>query len=253
MSDKDALSLEDRLWWVQGRKAIIREHLKRATRYGPITKIVDVGCGSGGNLDVLSEFGKVVGVEPSESLARMARDRGLATKILQEDASGLDPMPHTDLFTMFDVLEHIEDDVGFLRQLRAKGGPRHQILVSVPAFQFLYSAHDRMLHHYRRYSTKTLGDALEGAGYKTNRTSYFMFFLFPLALLARSKEKLSEAFGKPAPAVQIGDFPPFVAVPFAMTLATEAWLSRAIAITFPIGLWLFALATSAEQQNGVRG
>ena len=77
MPDAESLLIEDRLWWVRGRKAIIKEYIERITRYGAISNIMDIGCGSGGNLDVLGGFGRVIGVEPSATLARRARGRGV--------------------------------------------------------------------------------------------------------------------------------------------------------------------------------
>jgi SAM-dependent methyltransferase len=240
MPDAESLLIEDRLWWVRGRKAIIREYIERITRNAAISNIMDIGCGSGGNLDVLRGFGRVTGVEPSETLARRARGRGIAEAIFQQDASELDECLNTQLFTMFDVLEHIENDKIFLARLRKKAAQRHFLLMSVPACQFLYSDHDRILHHYRRYTDNTLRAALEAGGYQVLQMSYHMFFLFPFVLFARTRDKFMAKLGKKRTSVEIGDFPPIISVPFVATLRIEAFLSRKVG--FPIGLWLFALA-----------
>lgn len=244
VSDAESLRIEDGLWWVRGRKAIIREYLDRARRHRSISKIMDIGCGSGGTLDVLGDFGSVVGVEPSETLARRAKSRGIAKTVFQKDALELDECGDMDLFTMFDVLEHIEADAGFLTRLRAKAAHKHLLLVSVPACRFLYGDHDRILHHYRRYSGKMLRATLEQGGYEVLHMSYFMFFLFPFALLARMKDKLLSKLGRKNASVEIGYFPPFLSIPFEATLKVEASLSRSL--RFPIGLWLFALAVSKD-------
>jgi len=240
LSDAESLRMEDTLWWLRGRKAIIRAYLDRATRYGPIPTIMDIGCGSGGNLDVLRDFGQVLGVEPSETLARRAKSRGIAQTIFQQDALELEECRTVQLFTMFDVLEHIENDKAFLIQLREKGEPGHRLLVSVPACPFLYSDHDRILHHYRRYTNKMLRSTLEESGYQVLLISYFMSLLFPLALLARMKDRLMAGLGKKITTVELGALPPILSVPFETTLRAEALLSRKL--RFPVGLWLFALA-----------
>ena len=240
MPDDESLLLEDRLWWVHGRKTIIREYLRRAGGHRPISNIMDIGCGSGGNLDVLHEFGRVIGVEPSETLARRARRRGIAEAVIQQDVMDLADYRGVELFTMFDVLEHLEDDMAFVAQLREKAAREHQLLVSVPACPLLYSDHDRILHHYRRYTRSTLRSTLEQGGYRVQHIGYFMFLLFPLALLARVKDMLLARLGRRITTVDVGDMPAILSVPLAATLRLEALLSRSVRL--PIGLWLFALA-----------
>jgi SAM-dependent methyltransferase len=247
MPDADGIVLEDRLWWVRGRKAIILEYLKSAKRRGTISAIMDIGCGSGGNLDVLGDFARVFGVEPSETLARRAKGRGIAQVVFRQDARSLEECQKVELFTMFDVLEHIENDRSYLVGLRSKATQKHRLLVSVPACPFLYCEHDRILHHYRRYTAKTLRSTLEGSGYHVIHMSYFMFFLFPLVLFARAKDKLMSMFGHKSTSIDVGDVPAILSMPFASTLRLEALLSRKI--RFPIGLWLFALAESNDGQR----
>lgn len=244
MPDAESLLIEDRLWWVLGRKAIIKEYVKRVTNYSTISGIMDIGCGSGGNLDALAGCGRVIGVEPSVILARRARGRGIAEAIFEQDVFELDECQNVQLFTMFDVLEHIENDKLFLGRLRKKAVHKHFLLVSVPACQFLYSDHDRILHHYRRYTNENLRTTLEESGYQVLQMSYFMFFLFPFVLFARMKEKIMAKLGKKKTDVEIGDLPPILSVPFSATLRVEAFLSRKI--RFPIGLWLFAIAKAND-------
>lgn len=246
ISDKEARRLEDTLWWVQGRKAIIREYLRSAVASGQITVIMDIGCGSGGNLDVLSEFGRIIGVEPSTTLARRARNRGIADAVFDQDARDLDECHQVDLFTMFDVLEHIDRDWEFLVQLRTKTSHRHLLLVSVPACPSLYGDHDRILHHYRRYTAQQLRCTLEKAGYEVLRMSSFMFFLFPFAFLFRLKDKLMAGFGRKRSTVDLANLPRYLSVPFSLALRMEGFLSRRM--RFPIGLWLFALAISHDER-----
>lgn len=243
--DEECQRTEAALWWLVGRKVIIREWLKRAAACRPITEIMDIGCGSGGNLDVLSEFGSVIGVERSETLARRARSRGIAKAVFTQDARDLDNCSHVDVFTMFDVLEHIEQDAEFLSQLRKKHSHKHFLLMSVPACPSLFGDHDRILHHYRRYSARQLRHTLESGGYEVQRISYFMFFLFPFALLCRLKDKIMSSLGIKRSTVDIANLPRCLSVPFSVVLKTEGYLSRWM--RFPAGLWLFVLATSKAE------
>jgi SAM-dependent methyltransferase len=243
-SDEEAIRIEDSLWWVVGRMAIIARHIERAVELGPVSRIADIGCGSGGNLRLLAEYAPVIGVEPSEALARRARSRGVADAVFRESALELEECRNVDLFTMFDVLEHIDDDVGFLATLRERARPGHRLVASVPACPFLYGEHDRLLHHYRRYSARAFRAVLEGAGYRVASTDYFMFFLFPLAVASRLKDAAMSRIGRTRTTVEIGAAPWFLTPPLALSLRMEAFLSRHV--RFPIGLWLFALAESPD-------
>lgn len=237
----EALDLEDTLWWVQGRKSIIRRHLKKVTStMGRIRTIMDVGCGSGGNLDVLAEFGRVIGVEPSSVLAHRAKSRGIASEVYESPAWRLEETGTIDLFTMFDVLEHIEDDGKFLTQLKECASPNHKLLLSVPACPFLFGEHDRLLSHYRRYSRKMLNDCLACAGYETLSMRYYMFFAFPAALVMRLVDQVKRRIGIERKSVNLGTVPPLVNGILGRVLGFESALSEYV--RFPTGLWLFAIA-----------
>ena len=236
-----ARELEDDLWWVQGRKSIIRRHLQKlCSRLGQIKIIMDIGCGSGGNLDVLAEFGNVIGVEPSPILAERSRSRDIASRIYELPAWQLDETRSIDLFTMFDVLEHIEDDTDFLIRLKQSASDKHALLLSVPACPFLFGEHDVLLSHYRRYSRKMLNDCLVRAGYKPLSISYYMFFPFPAALAMRLLDKLKYRLGYRRETVDLGTVSPSMNFILSQLLRLESAVSEYV--RFPIGLWLFAIA-----------
>jgi len=233
-SDEEAQQIEDNLWWLLGRKDIIRRYLYEANSIKQVSKIMDVGCGSGGVFDVLAEFGEVFGAEPSEILARRARARGIASTVFEEDASKLEMTRQVDVITMFDVLEHIEDDTEFLKNLRHAASENHLVLMSVPACQFLYGEHDKILHHHRRYSRQTLCQHLSESGYEVISTSYFMFFLFPFVLFERGTDQILNFFGKKRTVVNAGDnVNHYIGNVLTKTLTLEAILSKIV--SFPIG------------------
>lgn len=249
INEEKAAQLEDTLWWLQGRKHIIRNYLQKASIEKKIEKIMDIGCGSGGNFDVLAEFATVVGVERSHSLASRARSRGIAAAVYEEDFFDLPDYHKIDLFTLFDVLEHIKYDFEFFKKLKRSAPPDHMVFISVPACQFLYSDHDCLLHHYRRYSRKKLNALLRNNGYEITRSGYFMFFLFPLALLSRFKEKIMRLFGKKQTRVHLGEVPGWLNRILTKMLVIESRFSRYF--RFPIGLWVFVLARSTRTHHPI--
>ena len=120
--ESDTLAVEDEYWWYRGRRRIVLD-VVAGLPLPPQPQILDAGCGSGRNMVELSGFGTVVGLEPSERGAEVARARGVGEVVV----AGIDAMPFDasrfDLITCLDVLEHIEDDRGALRELRRVARP----------------------------------------------------------------------------------------------------------------------------------
>lgn len=172
--------LDDTHWWFVGRRAIVRTTLQRHLTKRAGRRILDAGCGTGGNLRMLEEFGDVVGLELDSTAAEAARRRiGDASKVRQGGIpDGLPVGEQFDVITMFDVLEHLEDPVGALRGIRERLRPEGQLVITVPAFQFLWSKHDELNHHHRRYDLALLRRHLEDAGFAVDFHSYFNSLLF---------------------------------------------------------------------------
>jgi SAM-dependent methyltransferase len=242
MDDAQAVAIDDTIWWAVGRRAILETFLARAARgREKDLKILEIGCGSGGDLPLLARHGKVWGLERSSILAQRARARNVAQDVHVEDAAlDLVAANQIDLYCMFDVLEHIEDDHGFVKNLSSKAAPDHQYLLTVPAYQFLFGPHDHLLHHHRRYTRTQLKAVLEQNGYEVVASSYFMFFLFPLAVVSRLAEVVKARFGKKSTEVNIGRVARPINSLFIAILRLEAFLGRYI--RFPFGLWIMMLA-----------
>ncbi|WP_210250299.1 class I SAM-dependent methyltransferase [Methylobacterium planeticum] len=180
---------EQRHWWFTGRRQILatllRRELSRGRAPAPM-RILEAGCGSGGNLGMLGAFGTVEAVEYDPGARAIAERRsGLVIRpcALPHDL----PVPDRsyDLIALLDVLEHVEEDRASLAALGAKLKRDGRILVTVPALPWLWSHHDAVHHHKRRYTARSLTDAVAAAGLRVERVGYFNTLLFPLALARR--------------------------------------------------------------------
>ena len=184
-------------WWFVGRRRICAGAIERIFA-GRRLRILEVGCGTGGNIAMLTRWGEVVAFEPDEFAREHAQREAvrLSTAVCVADGRCPDGMPdvgHFDLICMFDVLEHIAEDARTLSALgeRLRSGGR--ILLTVPAYPLLWGPHDQFLHHQRRYTRRSLCATVRSAGLRIERLSSFNTLLLPLAVAAR----MSEAVLKP--------------------------------------------------------
>jgi SAM-dependent methyltransferase len=181
---------EDRHWWYRGRRTVI-ERLIAGLTLPEGTRILDAGCGSGRNMVDLQRHGAVTGVELSSTSVALARDRNAGEVV---EGSVLE-MPFADdsfeLAVSLDVIEHLEDDHGALRELRRVVAPGGALLLTVPAYQWLWSGHDEINHHHRRYTRRSLQQAAESCGWRQTRTTYFNSLLLPVAILLRVLDRFN--------------------------------------------------------------
>ena len=181
---------EDRHWWYRGRRSVL-ERVIDGLRLPARARILDAGCGSGRNMVDLARHGTVTGVELSDTSVALARARSAGEVI---EGSVLE-MPFEsasfDLAVSLDVIEHLEDDLTALRELRRVVAPGGALLITVPAYQWLWSGHDEINHHHRRYTRRTLQRVAEQAGWETVRTTYFNSLLLPVAILLRGLDRFS--------------------------------------------------------------
>lgn len=191
-------STQARHWWFCARRAILREQI-RALQLPAGARILEVGSGTGANLDLLSEFGHVVGLEMNAGAVAMARractreDVELHVGRCPDDLDALGP--GFDLICLMDVLEHIPQDCETLARLRSLLRPGGTILLTVPAYPWMWGPHDVHLHHHRRYTPRSVERACGSAGLGVARMTFFNTLLFPLALVARGLERLRGTHG----------------------------------------------------------
>jgi SAM-dependent methyltransferase len=181
---------EDRHWWYRGRRTVLDGVIANLGLPGG-ARILDAGCGSGRNMVELSRHGAVTGIELSQTSVALARERGAGEVI----AGSLLEMPFAqdsfDFAVTLDVIEHLEDDLGALRELRRTVVPGGALLVTVPAYQWLWSGHDEINHHHRRYTRGSLQKVAEEAGWRQQRTTYFNSLLLPVAILLRVLDRVN--------------------------------------------------------------
>jgi SAM-dependent methyltransferase len=175
---------EDRHWWYRGRRVVL-ERVIAELGLPERARVLDAGCGSGRNMVELARYGSVTGVELSETSVELARARGVGEVVSGSVLEMPFPDASFDLAVTLDVIEHLEDDLAALREMRRTVVPGGALLVTVPAYQWLWSGHDEINHHHRRYTRRSLRSAAEQAGWREIRTTYFNSLLLPVAILLR--------------------------------------------------------------------
>lgn len=173
-------------WWYRARRDILSDFLTREAALPQHARILEIGCGTGHNLPMLAQFGTVDALE-IDPAARDVAGKRLGKPVGDAPLPALPGVParHYDLIAVLDVVEHIEDDVAALQAMRERLAPGGKILITVPAHQWMWSAHDVVNHHHRRYSKDSLQKVIAAAGLRSQKLGYFNSLLFPLAAGAR--------------------------------------------------------------------
>jgi SAM-dependent methyltransferase len=234
--------LEDRHWWFVGRRAIVAAQLQ-ISGLPSDARILDLGCGTGGNLAMLSQYGQVLGVELDEQAAQLARERGVAPVIRGKLPDALPLENGTfDCVTLLDVLEHIADDRATLNAVNTLLAPDGRVLITVPAFPFLWGPHDEAHHHQRRYRADQLRGLLQAAGFEITTLSYCNTWLFPVAAVVRL---LRKCLPKGGAGTELALPPAPLNTLLAKLFASERHLLRHMKL--PFGISLLAVARKLPQ------
>jgi SAM-dependent methyltransferase len=232
--------LEGQHWWFRARRLILRDLLAHL-KWPPRPKILEIGVGPGYNLlEVYPSDARLEGAERDPALAGLAAARG-PTPVFN---ASIDQLPSDvrdesyDSVTMFDVLEHIPDDAPALQIVNRKLKPAGRIILSVPAYMWLWGQQDIVNQHCRRYTLTELRRKLQAAHFSIERMTYFNTFLFlPIAavrLIARCRHQPHKAEGdfvyvrRPSNAVLFNLF------------SVERFFLRYV--DFPFGVSVFAVA-----------
>ena len=174
-------------WWFAGRRRIISSFVEEICREMDVDRprILDVGCGTGANLELLGRFGEAEGVDVSEDALAFCRARGLQN-VRHGEAEKLPYQDGTfDLVTALDVVEHLDDDVAGLREMRRVLRKNGRALLFVPAFMFLWGVQDDVSNHRRRYTLSGLRRVVREAGFEVERATYANISFFAPILAGR--------------------------------------------------------------------
>ncbi len=227
-------------WWYVARRRVLADVIRREVTLPRLPHILEIGCGTGHNLPMLSAFGSVDAVElddHSRELASRVLGRPVVASRLPE-LPGL-PADQYDMIALLDVLEHIEDDRAALQAIAARLAPGGTLLLTVPQHPWMWSGHDVANHHFRRYSKASLSAAFAGSGLRVDMLQSFNSLLFPLAVAQRLAARASGREGlddEQPPALLNGLF------------TTIFGLERHLVgrVPMPPGLSLIALASRAR-------
>jgi SAM-dependent methyltransferase len=234
---------EEWYWWHRARQAIVSRLLARYGRSAQ-DRVLDVGCGAGATTLTLRGSGRVLGVDFGAEAVTAARGRGL--EVARMDAGGLAVLDGAfDVVVALDVLEHLDDDAAAARELHRALRSGGRLLVTVPAYQWLWSSHDEALGHRRRYRRAQVRTLLEGAGLHVEVCAYVMTVALPPAVLIRMLERLRRG-PRSAPRSESG----YVRIPgFLNTLLTRiVGLDGVLAgrVPSPFGLSVVAVGQKRE-------
>ena len=233
--------MEDVHWWFVARRRIFLTFLDRYVSKRPASarRVLDIGCGTGTMLTYLARYGEAEGIDVDAEAIDYCRARGL-TRVSQAGADGLPFAENTfGLVTALDVIEHVDDDQGALREVRRVLRPGGSFLLTVPAYRFLWGAQDDINLHKRRYVAPEIRERLRSAGLEVVRLTYINAVLFPAIAAVRL---VRHVLPKPATVRSDFTFPAPRPVNFLLGQVFGAERFMVKRFDIPFGVSILALA-----------
>jgi SAM-dependent methyltransferase len=230
--------LETSYWWYVARRALAVELLADEINGRDSVRILDVGCGTGANVSAFDRLGEATGIDASMDALHFCQSRGVQRVAL----SPVEDLPFAGgafhVVTALDVLEHTDDDLRALREIRRICRPDGLLLITVPAYGFLWSEHDEALKHRRRYTAHELRNKLTITGFDVVRTSYFISTLFFPILALRIWQGIHKNSTSPKTSLYV--LPGWINASLIGLLALERKIFQQI--NLPFGVSIVALA-----------
>lgn len=236
-------ALEAGHWWFWGKRHLMRRLL--AGRLAkPGVRILDIGCGAGANAFELSSYGDVTASDRSLDALDFVRSRGVK-KVVAAEAPNLPFRDGAfDIVTAYDILEHVEDDAGFLAELGRVLAPGGALAIHVPAWPSLWSRHDEVLEHKRRYTRRGLRTLIDASCLELESIGWTNFTIFAPTAAIRWSRRLT---GNQGDGADVGVVPAPVNAALRAVYRVEAALASTTGL--PVGVSLAAIAT----KRGGRG
>jgi SAM-dependent methyltransferase len=239
-------------WWFVGKRMILRAVLEDRVRND---RLLDLGCGTGGVLRDWMDESRCFGIDRNPLALEICARNGFA-RLVRGDLTSL-PFDEQsfDAVLLMDVIEHLDDDLGFLRTASELCAPGGRVVVAVPAFQALWSQHDETFEHRRRYSAKQLVTVIRRAGLEPERVTYTNTLLFPVAAVWRlASYRLG--FGRVAPKHDFWPIPGWLNRILTGVYALEARLLKRFDLPFGVSVLCVARRppegdASSRDRNGV--
>lgn len=190
---EDLYNLEEKHWWHIAKRRTVKKVIEK---YNKIVKpkILDIGCGAGKSMEELQKIGVVYGLDSSKQAINYCLKRGLRNLKLGKAENTNLSSNYFDIITLLDVLEHTDDDLALkeMRRILKRGG---LLIITVPAFSWLWSRWDEILHHRRRYSKDELNKILMKNDFKPLKmTHLYSFLILPALVVRKIKEKIFKNF-----------------------------------------------------------
>lgn len=242
---------EDNHWWFRWRFSLITELVAGLKRNNAF-RILDAGCGTGQMTKRLEEFGQAVGLDSAPEAIAYARERGVRQLVRGSITAPPFADGSFDCVVALDVIEHVDDDIGILASLYRVLKPGGHLIVTVPAFQALWSEHDEINHHKRRYRAPHLRDLMSNAGFTVERVTYCNTAFYLPVLLTRKAKNAVRAISRRSVddrtlRSDLGDYPEFVNAALAKIMTTETKVLRHRDL--PFGVSILAVATRPESDT----
>ncbi|PWH20797.1 MAG: hypothetical protein DDG58_00500 [Ardenticatenia bacterium] len=239
---------EDRHWWFASRTRALLNLMDALPRCDGDLHLLDIGCGAGNMIHHLSRYGYVRGVEIDARPAAVARRRGYSVDLGDAGRGLAYPDAAFDIVTALDVIEHNQDDLGLLREAHRVLKPGGYLVITTPAFMWLWSHNDVLNAHVRRYDIPTLRAKLRQVGFEIWRISYNNFLVFPMAAAlillrragGRAPQLRSHHLSAEAYQVEMEPAPPLLNT----ALTAVGWLEAQLLRRFnlPVGTGIIAIA-----------